>query len=84
MKAPLPTTPAEQRVLEYCKSYFKANDNLPPSRFIQRELGYASQTSAQKLLQSLLKKGRLSINQNGKYKFNAELTGGSASRPVTG
>jgi SOS-response transcriptional repressor LexA len=64
-----PITPGQRRVLDFLRSFYEDNDQLPPIPAIAQHFGWASWNAAQTHLVALAKRGYLERNAVGRWKF---------------
>lgn len=62
-------TDRQSEVLEFCRSFFRENDQLPPMLTIAAEFQFCN-NAAQDHVKALVKKGYLEKNSVGKYRFS--------------
>ena len=74
-------TLTQARIYDYLVGYFDENDQLPSSRVVANNFGYRSQTAAMCHINALRKKGWISHNAAGFYKFNRPIIRPAFNRP---
>jgi SOS-response transcriptional repressor LexA len=72
-------TKTEQEILDFMRSYFLENDQLPSCAAICKRFGYSSDNAAHQALMSLMRKGQIERNACGKFRFTRTQGG---SQPV--
>ena len=68
-------TNRQAEVLNFMISYFREQHQLPSSRSIADHFNFASQTAAMSHIFALTKKGYITHNDVGKYKFVLPIQG---------
>jgi hypothetical protein len=66
---PLTLSISQQKTLDYLRTYFLTNDQLPPMAYVKEHFGWVSNNMAFGQYESLMAKGYLEKNDNGKYRF---------------
>ncbi|UIS65459.1 multiple zinc ribbon protein [Acidovorax phage AP1] len=56
-------------VLDFCKEFFRENDQIPPGLSISRHFGWSSLNAAQIHIDALIRHGLLERNAVGKLRF---------------
>ncbi len=59
----------QKRLLNFCWSFYRQNDQLPTAKNIADHFGWASPNAAVEQLFSLYAHGMIERNLNGKWKF---------------
>lgn len=69
-------TAKQQQVLNFMKSFFDQNDQIPPMHAIRDHFGWKSNNAAQEHCDALETHGRIEKNAVGKFRFVRERESG--------
>jgi SOS-response transcriptional repressor LexA len=64
-----PMTDKQRGVLAFLRSFYEANDQLPPMHVVAAHFGWGSWNSAQTHVEALAKRGLVEKNAVGKWRF---------------
>jgi SOS-response transcriptional repressor LexA len=64
-----PMTQRQHCVLAFLRSFYEANDQLPPMHVVSAHFGWGSANSAQEHVEALARRGLLERNTVGKWRF---------------